>query len=182
MITLSFKISYTREQYAAQALTTFIRDQLSIKRMIDHALNLRAKLIFDSQAFQSVALETSVKSIKRVGANVFFVIQTNQKRLVSNYEAGLNGTTFFLFDGVSLILKNQFQRDELLNGDYILSVFATAENYEKVVTPTEQALTPIAEPIANVFEAIKTPLIVLTVCAAAVAIVYYTYKILELKK
>lgn len=182
MIVLTFKVKYSHPQRAEAALATYRRDVRSIKRMIDNALNLRAKLIFDSSPFQSVALETTIERIYREKEVVFIVVRTNQTRLVSGYEAALNGTTFFVFDGVAKILLNQFQRDEFLNGDYIQGLFIDVSGAKETKTPLGQVLDPVSEPIVSAWNAVKVPLTIIVVAVALAIISYFVFKIFELYK
>jgi len=181
MIRLIFKITYSHETRASLALQTYRRDVNSIKRIIDNALNLRAKLIFDSAPFQTVALETSIEQITQENRVIKIVVKTNQTKLVSGYEAALNGTTLFVFDGVARLVMNQFQRDEFLLGDYIQSVFIDVTGAKETKTPIGQVLDPVTEPISNLWESIKLPIIIIVSAAALVAIAYFVYKIFELK-
>jgi len=181
MIQLIFKITYSHADRAALALPTYRRDTSSVKRIIDNALNLRAKLIFDSGAFQSVALETTIERISQVNRVIEIVVKTNQDTFVSGYEAALNGTTLFVFDGVAKLVMFQFQRDEFLLGDYIQSIFIDAVGAKETKTPVGQVLEPVTEPISNIWESIKLPLIVTISAIALVAVAYFTYKIFELK-
>lgn len=184
MIALTFRITYSREERAQTALATYRRDAPSIKAMIDRALNLRAKLIFDSQPFQSVPLETRMETPTVSGRTVRIVVRTNQKKLVRGYEAALNGTTLFFFDGVASILKREFSQDEFLLGDYITDVFIDVQGATEIREPLEQALSPIADPISDaagsVWDAVKTPLTIAIVAISVVAVAYIAYKAYEL--